>query len=100
MRDVDELTQALRGKFAEEIVYGLFEKMRECGIPQKLLLTPGEAAWALGFTESAFNQSDWMADIPVVKVGIKNRYDVEDLKVFARNRRFDRLRPPKKPRVA
>ena len=51
----------------------------ECGLPQKVLLTPEEAAWALGFTERAFEQSEWRKEIPVVKIGIKNFYRLKDL---------------------
>lgn len=53
--------------------------------PVKFLYKPEEAAWALGFTFSAFNQSDWHKKIKLVKVGNLNRYRPEDLKTFTDN---------------
>jgi hypothetical protein len=76
---------------ASEIAELVFAKIYERGLPPKVLLTPKEAAESLGFTESAFNQAPWMKELPVVKIGIQNRYLPEDLKTFAADHRIKRL---------
>jgi hypothetical protein len=53
--------------------------------PKSILMTPEQAANSLGFTFSAFNQSKWHKQIPVVKVENLNRYRPDDLQVFADN---------------
>jgi hypothetical protein len=57
------MTDALVAAFKElgvtpENIAGLVAKeIMGAGIPQKVQVTPAEAAWALGFTERAFEQS-------------------------------------------
>jgi len=92
MTDIDALTKALQEDFAEKMADLIYQRLKAEGMPQKLLLTEEEAAWALGFTESAMHQSDWRDEIPVTKIGIKNRYHVDDLETFAKNHRIERLR--------
>jgi hypothetical protein len=85
----------------EELAESLFLKQQERGIPEKILLKPEEAAYVLGFTDSAFNQAEWTKELPVVKIGIKNYYLPADLRTWAENRRITRIRkPPRKLRVA
>ena len=90
----DALVAALRelGVTPENIAGLLGKQVMEAGLPQKVLLTPEEAAWALGFTERAFEQSDWHKEIPVVMVGIKRRYRLKDLEDFAANHAIQPLR--------
>ena len=87
----DALAEALKGEFAEQVAEILFQKIQKHGVPHKLLLTAGEAATSLGFTEAAFHQSAWSKTIPVVKVGIKNMYRLKDLETFAANNLITRL---------
>jgi len=90
----DALVAALRelGVTPENIAGLVAKEIMEAGIPQKVQLTPAEAAWALGFTERAFEQSDWHREIPVVRIGIKNFYRVKDLEEFAANHLMQPLR--------
>jgi hypothetical protein len=90
----DSLVAALKelGVTPENIAELMAQKIVERGIPQKVLLTPQEAAWALGFSERAFEQSEWHREIPVVKIGIKNLYRHRDLEDFAANRMMQPLR--------
>jgi hypothetical protein len=79
----DALVESIAEATAKRVVAHLVEN----GPAPKLVLTPEEAAAALGFTFSAFNQSDWKRELPVVKVGKQNRYRLEDLQVFVTNHR-------------
>lgn len=90
----DTLVAALRelGVTPENIAGLVAKQLVEAGVPQKVLLSPAEAAWALGFTERAFEQSDWHREIPVVMVGIKRRYRLKDLEEFAGNHLMQPLR--------
>jgi hypothetical protein len=51
----------------------------------KVLWTPEETAWSLGFTHSAFRQAEWSKEIPMKKVGIKDRYRPEDVRMYRDN---------------
>ena len=76
----------------EEIAEIVYQKQVRYGAPtEKVLLTPAEAACSLGFTERAFRQAEWSKEIPVVKVGIQNRYRSKDLETFAENHVMRRL---------
>jgi len=84
------------GVTPESIASLLAKQLIKVGLPQKVLLTPAEAAWALGgFSERAFEQAEWRREIPVVKIGIKNFYRYRDLEDFAANHVMQPLRARK-----
>ena len=78
---LEPLIESIAQATAKRVIAHLVES----GPAPKLVLTPEEAATSLGFTFSAFNQSDWKKEIPVVKIGKQNRYRLEDLKIFVTN---------------
>jgi hypothetical protein len=61
------------------------KRLMESNRQKKLLWTPQEAAGSMGFTLKAFTQAPWHTEIPVKKVGIKNRYRPEDVKLYVDN---------------
>ena len=93
MTDLRELTEALRSEVNEIAEY---VKQQKKGMPDKILLTPAEAASVMGFTEAAFLQAEWVKEIAVVKIGIRNFYQPADLKTFAANHRIERCLGPQR----
>src|SRR6266404_4858414 len=98
--EMNPLLAVFRDELSEDISERVFQKMRQKGMPHKILLTPEEAAWSLGFSESAFHQAEWSKEIHVVKVGVKNFYRAKDLETFADNHIVQRIRKPPKRKAA
>jgi hypothetical protein len=89
LRELEVTPENIAGLVVKELI--------GAGLPQKVLLTPAEAAWALGFSERAFAQAQWRKEIPVRKIGIKNFYQVKDLEDFAANHTMHPLRRLPRP---